>query len=82
MPLISDELLGTNKDGSPNPEYCYYCYQHGAYTCDCTMDEMIKVCVKHMMEQDMGDGRKPMTIEDGLECVYRAFFPTLKRWRK
>ncbi len=56
--------------------------KHGAYTCDCTMDEMVKICVKHMMEQDMGDGRKPMTVEEGLECVYRAFFPTLKRWRK
>ena len=29
MPL-SEEVLGTNADGSKNEEYCIYCYKDGA----------------------------------------------------
>ena len=42
MPLSSAEVLGTNADGSLNEEYCTYCYQHGNFAQDCTMDEMIE----------------------------------------
>ena len=41
MPLSSAEVLGTNAAGSLNEEYCTYCYQHGNFAQDCTMDEMI-----------------------------------------
>ena len=44
MPLSSAEVLGTNADGSLNEEYCTYCYQHGDFAQDCTMDEMIEHC--------------------------------------
>ena len=44
MPLSSAEVLGTNADGSLNEEYCTYCYQHGNFAQDCTMDEMIEHC--------------------------------------
>lgn len=27
MPITSDELLGTNEDGSINTDYCKYCYE-------------------------------------------------------
>ena len=43
MPLSSAEVLGTNADGSLNEEYCTYCYQHGNFAQDCTMDEMIEL---------------------------------------
>ena len=33
MPL-TDEVLGTNADGSKNEEYCIYCYKDGAFTGD------------------------------------------------
>ena len=29
MPIADDKLLGTNKDGSINKDYCKYCYQNG-----------------------------------------------------
>ena len=41
MPL-TNEILGTNADGSKNENYCIYCYKDGKFTQDCTMDEMIK----------------------------------------
>ena len=28
MPL-ADDILGTNADGSTNPDYCKYCYKDG-----------------------------------------------------
>ena len=46
MPLSSAEVLGTNADGSLNEEYCTYCYQHGNFVQDCTMDEMIEHCAQ------------------------------------
>lgn len=39
MPL-SDEILGTNADGSKNEDYCIYCLKDGAFTGDFTMEEM------------------------------------------
>lgn len=38
MPL-NPEVLGTEKDGSKNEEYCTYCYADGHFTVECTMDE-------------------------------------------
>ena len=40
MPL-TDEILGTNADGSKNEDYCIYCYRDGKFLQDCTMEEMI-----------------------------------------
>ena len=41
MPL-TDNVLGTNADGSKNEDYCMYCYKDGKFLQDCTMDEMIE----------------------------------------
>ena len=43
MPL-TDEIHGTNADGSKNEEYCIYCFKDGAFTGDFTMEEMIDFC--------------------------------------
>jgi predicted nucleic acid-binding protein len=67
--------FGTGADGTPSPEYCEYCYQGGAFTQDCTMEEMIEVCVPHMTAANPG-----MT-EDAARDGMRAYFPTLKRWQ-
>ena len=50
MPLQKNEELGTNHDGSKNEEYCCYCYKDGAFTMDCTMDQMIDHCVQFVDE--------------------------------
>ena len=31
MPL-TNEILGTNADGTPNEDYCIYCYKDGKFT--------------------------------------------------
>ena len=49
MPL-TEELLGTNADGSKNEDYCIYCYKDGKFLQECTMDEMIEHCAQ-LMEQ-------------------------------
>ena len=45
MPL-TDEVLGTNADGSKNEDYCMYCYKDGKFLQDCTMEEMIEHCAQ------------------------------------
>ena len=77
MPLgETDELLGTEKDGTKNPEYCMYCYANGAFTSDCTMDEMISFCVKPMVDNCPG-----MT-EAQAEETLKEVIPKLNRWQK
>lgn len=36
MPMgETDEMYGTNSDGTKNLDYCKYCYQNGKFTADC-----------------------------------------------
>ena len=53
MPL-TEEVLGTNADGSKNEEYCMYCYKDGKFLQECTMDEMIKHCAQFVGEVNKG----------------------------
>lgn len=39
--LFNLEVLGIEKDGSKNEEYCIYCYVDGYFIVECMMDEMI-----------------------------------------
>jgi len=77
MPLsATDEMYGTNADGGKNSDYCKYCFENGAFTTDCTLDEMIEICVPHMVSAHSGMNG------DEARKMMRAFFPTLKRWQK
>ena len=80
MRMPSDELLGTNADGSHNNDYCTYCFQHGEFTEDCTMDEMILHCVEFLDEFNKGLD-KPITREEAIVLMKEAF-PKFKRWNK
>lgn len=76
MPMgEQDELFGTNQDGSKNLEYCKYCYEKGAFTAECTMEEMIEFCVPHMADEASG-----ITPEKAREMM-QQYFPALKRWQ-
>ena len=73
MPM-SDDLFGTNADGTANHEYCKYCYVNGAFTApDMTMEEMIEVCVPFMVEQGMS--------KESATCLLKEHLPKLKRWQ-
>jgi hypothetical protein len=72
MPLGND-LYGTEKDGSPNYEYCKYCYREGEFTHpDFSLNDM-KEHMNKMLEKEKLPG-------DILEAAV-ARLPHLKRWR-
>ena len=73
MPLDTEELLGTEKDGSKNHEYCKYCYQDGAFTDPAmTLSRMQTTAVNEMKKQG---------IDAGIIDAAVQLLPTLKRWR-
>ena len=79
MPL-TDEVLGTNADGSKNEDYCIYCYKDGKFLQDCTMDEMIEYCAQFINTVNEGLPN-PITKEEYIGQM-KMYFPNLKRWRK
>ena len=79
MPL-TDEVLGTNADGSKNEDYCMYCYKDGQFLQDCTMEEMIEHCAQFVNAVNEGL-EKPITKEEYIGMM-KTYFPQLKRWRK
>ena len=74
MPMgDTDELYGTEADGSKSTDYCSYCYADGAFTSECTMDEMIEGCIPPMLESnpelkedDAAVVPRPETVEEQL----------------
>ncbi len=80
MPLKSKEDCGTSHDGSASEEYCCYCFQDGAFTSDCTMEEMIAHCAGFVEEFNKENGSS-FTREEAVAQMTR-YFPTLKRWKK
>ena len=75
MPMgQTDEHYGTEADGSKSADYCQYCYDKGAFTGDCTMEQMIEICVPHVV-QNAG-----MTEQQARDMM-KQHFPMLKRWR-
>ena len=77
MPL-TDEILGTNADGSKSEEYCIYCFKDGAFTGDFTMEEMIDFC-SQFVEQYNKDSGQDLT-QDEYKAMLRQYYPNLKRW--
>ncbi len=79
MPLTND-ILGTNADGSKSFDYCMYCYRDGKFLQECTMDEMIEHCSQFVGAVNEGL-EKPITKEEYIGMM-KTYFPQLKRWRK
>ena len=72
MPL-DDEIIGRNKDGSLNEDYCKWCYADGTYTYS-NMDDLIDVCVVHMAKQGFS--------EEQARAYMKEKLPTLNYWKK
>jgi len=79
MPL-SNNLLGTNADGSKNEDYCIYCYKDGRFTQDFNMNQMIEFCAQFTDQMNKATGQD-ITPEQAKEQM-RQFFPQLKRWKE
>ena len=78
MPLDAPESRGTEADGALSRDYCCYCYQGGAFTApEAAMEDMIAFNLKFNEENGY-----PMGPQEEAERNMRAWFPTLKRWKK
>ena len=73
MPL-TDELFGTNADGTKNEDYCMYCFNDGEFTSDMSMEEMMNFCIEKMVEVH------PEMDKNQVSAMMREVFPKLKRW--
>jgi radical SAM superfamily enzyme len=61
MPL-TNEVFGTNADGTSNEDYCIYCYKDGKFTQDMTMEQMIDLCAQFTDEINRTSGQN-LTVE-------------------
>ena len=76
MPMgETDEMYGTESNGSKSADYCKWCYEGGAFTNpDLTLEEQIE-SVAAIMVKDFG-----FSPEDAKEQC-KGGIPNLKRWR-
>ncbi len=70
------ELYGTNLDGSKSNDYCKYCFEKGEFSFKGTMEEMIEICIPHVLENNDD------TNEETARKMMLEWFPTLKRWKQ
>ena len=73
MPLDDDGIIGHDKDGAFNENYCKWCYSDGTYTYS-NMDDLIDVCVKNMVNDNL-------TEMEAREYM-RKLLPQLDYWKK
>lgn len=73
MPLTSDDMLATEKDGTVNPDYCKWCYKDGEFIDNCSMEQYIDKCSEFADQAGM--------TKDEMKAYCTKVFPTLKRWR-
>ena len=78
MPL-TEEILGTNADGSKNEEYCIYCFKDGAFTGDFTMEEMAEFCSQFVDEFNKNTGQN--LSKEEYKAMLLQYYPNLKRWQ-
>ena len=72
MPL-EDAILGRDKDGTLNEEYCQWCYADGTYTYS-DMDDLIRVCIPHM--------KKAGFTEEQARAYMKEKLPQLDYWKR
>ena len=72
MPL-EDDIIGRDKDGTPNENYCRWCYADGTYTYS-SMDDLIDVCVGHMVNEHFS--------EEQARAYMKETLPQLDYWKR
>ncbi|WDV47359.1 zinc ribbon domain-containing protein [Clostridiaceae bacterium M8S5] len=71
----TNELYGTKNNRTKSEDYCKYCFEDGNFTADVSMDEMIEICVPHMISVNENMSK------DEARKMMKEFFPNLKRWK-
>ena len=79
MPL-TDEIKGTNADGSRNENYCVYCYKNGKFVHDFTMTQMIEFCLQFLDQWNAQAGLNLTPVQAKEQMLQH--FPHLKRWKE
>ncbi len=70
MPLTED-VLGTNADGSKNEDYCMYCYRDGKFLQECTMEVLTDAKSKEMIWCEGDEQYYPGGVTDPNYCVLK-----------
>lgn len=73
MYLTPDDC-GTDASGKKTDHYCKWCYEHGEYTYETTMEAMIEDCAPRLAENT------GMTLDEAVSLM-GAVLPQLERWR-
>lgn len=74
MPIRSDDMIGTNADGSRNDEYCIFCFEDGGFTFNGSYDDFVEKQVKIAQEKMGLPANKARETANGV-------LPNLKRWK-
>ena len=72
MPL-DDAVIGRDRDGALNEDYCQWCYADGTYTYH-DMDELIDVCAAHMANENCSEAQARAYLKQTL--------PKLDYWKR
>ena len=73
MPLEDDSIIGRNKNGTLNEDYCKWCYADGVYTYH-NMEELIDVCVSNMVNENC--------TEEQARAYMKELLPKLDYWKR
>lgn len=72
--ILTPDDCGTDATGTATDHYCKWCYDHGKYTYDTTMEAMIEDCAPRLA-QNTG-----MSLDEAVSLM-GAVLPQLERWR-
>ncbi len=72
--ILTPDDCGTDAAGAATDHYCKWCYDHGQYTYDTTMETMIEDCAPRLA-QNTG-----MSLDEAVSLM-GAVLPQLERWR-
>ncbi len=74
MPIESEEIFGTNADGSKNYDYCIYCFKDGQFIDDVNLQEYIEMSIPYYEQAGMSSAEE-------MRKYCENVLPTLKRWQ-
>jgi len=72
MPMDTSEKFGTGANGERSEDYCVYCYQHGTFTSEQTLQQAVESNIPFWKVEGESD--------DVARERIMQIFPTLKRW--
>ena len=73
MPMVTSDMLSTERNGSINEDYCKWCYRDGEFIDKVSMNQYIEMCSQFGAQAGMSN--------DEMREYCTRLFPTLKRWR-